>query len=165
MLLYGLHKLRFTERFRSYSAVMLILYFAAYVLLVDKSKWSVEAAGLASPAQCFKLIYYFYIYTLGYTIGQTPDRAARGLPVPAVTAFLLSFVCKALYVWRPALLKFQFVSQFLGIWRRHLPGKMLTGRVPASVSAVWFLLWPRHPLKFIWYSLPLYASASGFLFR
>lgn len=115
MLLYGLHKLRFTEHFWSYTAVMLILYFAAYVLLVDKSKWSVEAAGLASPAQCFKLIYYFYIYTLGYAIGQTPDRAARVLPVPAVTAFLLSFVCKALYVWRPALLKFQFVSQFLGI--------------------------------------------------
>lgn len=115
MLLYGLHKLRFTERFKAYSVGMLILYFAAYVLLIDKSKWSVEAAGLSSPAQCFKLIYYFYIYTLGYVIGQTPGWAARSFPVPAAAAFLLSFVCKALYVWRPVVLKVQFVSQFLGI--------------------------------------------------
>ena len=115
ILLYGLNKLRFTERFKTYSAGMLILYFAAYVLLVDKSRWSVEAAGLASPAQCFKLIYYFYIYTLGYAIGQTPNRTPRSLPVPAAAAFLLSFACKALYVRQPDLLRFQFVSQFLGI--------------------------------------------------
>lgn len=115
VLLYGLNKLRFLEHFKAYSAGMLVLYFAAYVLLVDKSEWSVEAAGLTSPAQCFKLIYYFYIYTLGYAIGHTPERAARSLPVPAAAAFLLSFACKALYVWRPGLLQFQFVSQFLGI--------------------------------------------------
>jgi len=115
ILLYGLNKLRFTEHFKAYSAGMLLLYFAAYILLVDKSKWSVEEPGLASLSQCFKLIYYFYIYTLGYAIGQTPGRAARSLPVPAAAAFVLSFAFKALYVWQPGLLKFQFVSQFLGI--------------------------------------------------
>ena len=60
--LYGLNKLRFLEHFKAYSAGMLIFYFAAYVLLIDKSKWSVEAAGLASPVQCFMLIFFLYLY-------------------------------------------------------------------------------------------------------
>ena len=115
-LLYGLEKLDFTRHFGLFTLVMAALYFAAYLLIVDKSVWSVEEAGLASPQQAFKLIYSFYIYAMGYMLKK------RGLPawtkgrttwvfMAAAALFLFSFAFKLVLNRFPATMPLQFLTQ------------------------------------------------------
>lgn len=119
-LIWWLDKLNFTKHMGVFTAAMLVLYFAAYLLIVDKTKWSVEDPGLATPGQCFKLIYCFYIYALGYCLKKRglPQRlmARKGLLI-ALTAvmFVGSFAFKLILVKWPATMPLQFLTQFMVI--------------------------------------------------
>ncbi|MBR3764387.1 MAG: acyltransferase family protein [Clostridia bacterium] len=115
-LLYWLDKLHFTRHFGVFTLMVAILYFAAYLLIVDKTVWSVEEAGLTTPQQCFKLIYCFYIYALGYTLRK------RGVPswakshaglVFGISAglFAFSFGFKLILSRFPATMPLQFLTQ------------------------------------------------------
>lgn len=115
-LLYGLEKLDFTRHFGLFTLLMAALYFAAYLLIVDKSVWSVEEAGLATPQQAFKLIYCFYIYAMGYALKK------RGLPawtkgrtawifLAAAGLFVFSFAFKLVLNRFPATMPLQFLTQ------------------------------------------------------
>ena len=114
-LIYVLEKLNFRRHFLLFSLITGILYIAAYIIIVDKSVWSVEEAGLSTPAQWFKLIYSFYIYALGYTLRQAPANAsaAKGWKIPALAwlCFMLNIGIKALFVAMPYTLRFQFMAQ------------------------------------------------------
>ena len=115
-LLYGLEKLNFTQHFGLFTFLMAVLYFAAYLLIVDKTLWSVEEAGLATPQQAFKLIYCFYIYAMGYTLRK------RGVPawtkgritwvfIAAAGLFVFSFGFKLVLNRFPATMPLQFLTQ------------------------------------------------------
>lgn len=119
ILAFGLSKLRFQEHFGRFSLFMAVLYFAAYFLIVDKSVWSVEEPGLRNPAQWFKLIYYFYIYALGFCLSSGPKKTTRMQP-KTLLILALAFAAgsvgiKGLFVRRPELLAFQFLPQLMGI--------------------------------------------------
>ena len=115
-LLFWLERADFTRRFGLFTLVMAALYFAAYLLIVDKTVWSVEEAGLTTPQQCFKLIYCFYIYALGYTLRK------RGIPAwakgrtglifaAAAGLFVFSFGFKLILNRFPATMPLQFLTQ------------------------------------------------------
>lgn len=117
-LLWLLQKVRFVDRFRLFSLCMAALYGLGYMLLVDKSRWSVEEAGLSNGAQAFKLIYCFYIYCLGFYLKEkgVPEWAKRKkgmLPAMALGMFVLSFGVKAVMVKWPATMAFQGITQLL----------------------------------------------------
>lgn len=119
-LLWLLNRLRFTEHMVLFSLAMLALYFAAYLLIVDRTKWSVEEAGLATPGQCFKLIYCFYMYALGYAVKQKglPAWAGRrrgAVVTLAAAMFVGSFAFKLILVKWPATMPLQFLTQFMVI--------------------------------------------------
>ncbi len=119
-LLWVLEKGNVTERFRLFSAGMLALYIVAYIFVVDKSKWSVEAPGLTNAAQCFKLIYCFYMYCLGFYLQKTgvPERvkAKQGkLLFLSGLMFLLPMALKAVMVKWPGLMPLQGLTQFMVI--------------------------------------------------
>lgn len=61
---YYLIQYHIINRFVIYSVVIFGIYFLYYFLLVDRTIWSVEAKGITSVAGFFKLIYYFYIFTI-----------------------------------------------------------------------------------------------------
>lgn len=115
-LLYALEKLNFTRHFGLFTLAMAALYAICYLLIADKTKWSVEEAGLATPQQAFKLIYCFYIYAMGYWLKK------RGLPswtkgrsglvfAVAAAAFLFSFAFKLVLDRVPATMPLQFLTQ------------------------------------------------------
>ncbi len=117
-LIWWLDKLNFTSHMGLFTAVMLILYFAAYIFIVDKTKWSVEDPGLATPSQCFKLIYCFYIYALGYCIkkrGFPQQPRCRRMMLFTLTAvmFVGFFAFKLILVKWPVTMSFQFLTQFM----------------------------------------------------
>lgn len=117
-LLWWLNRLRFTEHFGLFSLTMLALYFAAYFLVVDRTKWSVEEAGLATPGQAFKLIYCFYIYALGYYVKQKGvpgwfSRRAALVTAAAAVMFVGSFAFKLILVKWPSTMPLQFLTQFM----------------------------------------------------
>ena len=115
-LLYWLNKLNFTDHFGLFSLAMAALYTAAYLLFVDKTVWSVEDPGLRTPQQCFKLIYCFYIYALGYTlkIRGIPAWTQRHTPllISLTTGlFLFSFGFKLILNRFPSTMPLQFLTQ------------------------------------------------------
>ena len=115
-LLYGLEKLDFTRHFGRFTLVMAILYFAAYLLIVDRTRWSVEEAGLATPQQAFKLIYCFHIYAMGYWLRKrgipawAQGRTALTFAI-AAGLFLFSFAFKLVLNRFPATMPLQFLTQ------------------------------------------------------
>ena len=115
-LLYGLEKLDFTRHFGLFTLAMAALYALYYLLIVDKTKWSVEEAGLATPQQAFKLIYCFYIYAMGYWLRKrgtptwTKGRSGLAFAV-AAAAFLFSFAFKLVLDRVPATMPLQFLTQ------------------------------------------------------
>lgn len=115
-LLYWLEKLNFTRHFGLFTLAMAGLYAICYLLIVDKTKWSVEEAGLATPQQAFKLIYCFYIYAMGYWLRKrgnpawTKGRSGLVFCV-AAAAFLFSFAFKLVLDRVPATMPLQFLTQ------------------------------------------------------
>lgn len=117
-LIWLLDKLKFTDHMGIFTVVMSGLYFVAYFLVVDKTKWSVEAAGLATPGQCFKLIYCFYIYATGFYIkkhGINKNLTNHSILLFTLTAvmFIGSFAFKLILVKWPATMPLQFLTQFM----------------------------------------------------
>ncbi len=115
-LLYWLEKLDFTRHLPPFLLVMAALYFVAYLLVIDKTRWSVEEPGLTTPGQCFKLIYCFCIYALGYSLKRRglPARAQNRIGLLAAgTAglFLFSFAFKLVLNRWPATMPLQFLTQ------------------------------------------------------
>lgn len=120
LFLYGLEKLHFRAHFGLYSAAMLALYALGYLLIVDKTQWSVETPGLDTLIGYFKCIQYFYIYSLGYFVrkkGPQPCNARRGILCVAVAAlaFLVQVGFKLIMVRMPFFYNFQFISQICNI--------------------------------------------------
>ena len=116
VLLYVLEKLDFTRHFGLFTLGMAALYAVCYLLIVDKTKWSVEEAGLATPQQAFKLIYCFYIYAMGYWLkkrGAPACTKGRSVIVFAVaaTAFVFSFAFKLVLERVPSTMPLQFLTQ------------------------------------------------------
>ena len=115
-LLYGLEKLDFTRHFGLFTFVMAAVYAACYLLIVDKTRWSVEEAGLATPQQAFKLIYCFYIYAMGYTLRKRGvpawSKGRTGLVfIAAAALFVFSFGFKLVLNRFPATMPLQFLTQ------------------------------------------------------
>lgn len=111
VLLYLLEKCGGLNHFVLFSVVTWIVYFAYYILFIDKTVWSVEDHGV------FRLIYYFYIYAFGYCIKTKKIR--MNLPVRLSTAgtiifFLSQIGLKAVMAKFPAMMAAQFLCQVLG---------------------------------------------------
>ena len=102
--------------FPLFSVILWAVYFLYYIFLVDQSVWSVEAAGLTSVAGCFKLIYYFYIFCLGYYLKCRPASGRQtGFGLLAIGSFLFSFVFKFLLQKNIVPMQTQFLSQIIGV--------------------------------------------------
>ncbi len=115
-LLYWLDRWGATKHPARFVLVVAALYFAAYFLVVDRTRWSVEEPGLATPGQCFKLIYCFCIYALGYIMKKRglPARVKEhaGLSAAASAAlFVFSFAFKLVLNRWPAAMPLQFLTQ------------------------------------------------------
>lgn len=65
VLAYFLFNSKLVNHFVLFTIIIFILYFVYYILLIDKSYWSVETKGILSFAGFFKLIYYFYLFCYG----------------------------------------------------------------------------------------------------
>lgn len=122
ILTFCLEKLQFRNHFIWFSFIMAVIYILAYVLIVDKSVWSVEEPGLQTAAQWFKVIYYYYIYALGFYLSQRSEKrltpaspSPKKLLILACLFFVLSNAVKLLFVWNTSLLILQFLPQLLGI--------------------------------------------------
>ncbi len=119
ILVYILDQLKYTEHFVRFTVIMAVLYLAAYILIVDTSRWSVEEPGLKNPAQWFKMIYYFHIYAMGHHLREKPRSGKPGhclrLVVACVALFVFSLVFKYIMVKFPVMLKAQFLCQWMGV--------------------------------------------------
>ena len=108
VVIYILNKLRVFNRFGIYSAAMLALYVLWYLCFVDKTVWSIEEHGF------FRLIYYFYIYSLGYCLRQGSvriDIKDRWLALGAATGFFGNIAWKLVMARIPRLMATQFLCQ------------------------------------------------------
>ena len=85
-LLYVLEKLDFTRHFGLFTLGMAALYAACHLLIVDKTKWSVEEAGLATPQQAFKLAFVF-----SFAFKLVLERVPSTMPLQFLTQ--LAIVC------------------------------------------------------------------------
>ncbi len=118
--IYWAEKWGYRKHFILFSAIMAGIYFVAYLLVVDRSRWSIEEPGLTNPAQCFKLIYCFYTYSLGYFIrkGNLVQKWAarrKAMLTAACALFFGSFGFKWILQKWPATMPLQFISQFFVI--------------------------------------------------
>ena len=108
VIIYVLNRFRVFERFVAYSAAVWALYVLWYVCFVDKTVWSVEEHGF------FRLIYYFYIYSLGYCLRKGRIRVPwkDGWLVAGILAgFFGNILWKLVMVRLPRLMVTQFLCQ------------------------------------------------------
>lgn len=119
ILSYFLFRYKVLEHFAVYSVIIVILYFLYYFILVDRTNWSVEAVGITSIAGLFKLIYYFYIFTLGYFMKERQCK----LPIKKSISCILSFEIFVFSLFFKLLLQqgiismnWQFVCQIMGVF-------------------------------------------------
>ena len=113
VIIYFFEKWKVFDRFLLYSAILWIIYFTYYVLFIDKSAWTVEEHGV------FRLIYYFYIYSLGYCLKSKKIR----ISIRNSTALLIAGVAfVGHFAWKLAmskvlmLMQTQCICQVLGVF-------------------------------------------------
>lgn len=119
---WAINKMRFTEHIVLYNIIMVLLYFAVYILIVDKTKWSVEAEGLSNVSGWVKCIHYFYVFTIGFFIRKYyKDNKKQNILKPSLYAlifligFLAQLVLKYCMVKSIVPYLFQFVVQAIDI--------------------------------------------------
>lgn len=114
VVIYFLEKKQVFNKFFLYSTVLWAIYFVWYILWIDKSVWSVEEHGF------FRLLYYFYIYSVGYCIKSKKITVPIGLRT-AVAGTLLGVLgnlgWKLILVKVPGMMVTQFLCQiFCVLW-------------------------------------------------
>lgn len=114
VLMYALHALGRDGSLRAVTLVTAVLYALYYILLVDKSVWSVERGELYTTAGFFRLICYFYIFYLGYYLRRHPDGRRPRARVSALLAclcFLASYGLRFLFARGILSMAWQFLTQ------------------------------------------------------
>ncbi|MGM9614314.1 MAG: acyltransferase family protein [Oscillospiraceae bacterium] len=108
VVIWFLEKYRVFDKFRVYSFIMLGLYTVCFLLFIDKSVWSVEDRNF------FRMIYYFYIYSLGYCL-KTGKIQLHLQPSTALAFAVFGFIgnigWKFLLVKIPGFMVTQFMCQ------------------------------------------------------
>lgn len=108
IMIWFLERYKVFDKFLVFSAIMVALYIIWYILFMDKTEWSVENPGF------FRMIYYFYIYSLGYC--QKTKKIQINLKTfVALIGTIIGFVCnigwKFVMVKIPTLMFTQFLCQ------------------------------------------------------
>lgn len=119
-IIYFLKKIKFEFHYKFYTIMMLTLYFILYLIIVDKSTWSVEAGGLISIQGWFKCIHYFYLFSLGYYIKNTKlldeiKWKSPNLFIVSGVLFIFQILVKYGMSRCSVLYYFQFITQFIDI--------------------------------------------------
>lgn len=112
IIIYFFEKYNMFKNFTLYSIILWIIYFVCYILFVNKEIWSVEENGF------FRLIYYFYIFSVGYCLKTERIHAkisTRLALVSAVICFLGQIGWKFIMIKIQPLMVTQFLCQILGV--------------------------------------------------
>ncbi len=117
ILIFAMNKYNLIKDFKNVSFITVIVYFLYYLLLIDKSVWSVETPGLLSISGLFKLIYYFYIFFIGYYIKQKDNNYHEGKKygILIVITVIIYFAFKYLLQRGIVNMELQFITQLIGI--------------------------------------------------
>lgn len=117
ILTYVLEHLKVFEHMVLYSVILWTVYGICYLAFVDSSVWRVENGY-------FRWIYYFYIYTLGFSIRHQKIKSIslsyKKAGTAAVLCFLLNLGIKAVMTKMPLLMHIQFTTQILGMFTAFL---------------------------------------------
>lgn len=108
IVIWFLEKYKLLNRFGVYSLFMLALYIVCYVVFIDKNVWSVEDRNF------FRMIYYFYIYSLGYCLKTGKIQVNLKVPdalIGAIIGFVGNIGWKFAMVKVPMLMPTQFMCQ------------------------------------------------------
>lgn len=108
IVIWFLEKYKVFDRFGLYSLFMLVLYIVCYIFFIDKTVWSVEDRNF------FRMIYYFYIYSLGYCLKTEKVRIGLKAPsalIGAIIGFLGNIGWKFVMVKVPIMMATQFMCQ------------------------------------------------------
>lgn len=119
ILYYLLRRMVSQKAFAITFLILVMIYFAYYIFLLDTSGWVVESSGLSSVDGCFKLIYYFMAMLMGKWFRVNSSR-----PFPHKWLYLLQIIIsfgaiyavKFLMVRIPAFYSVQFLNQFCILW-------------------------------------------------
>lgn len=117
ILIFILNKKNISKHFGIFSFAMLVLYFVYYIFFMNRSIWSIEDNGLTSISGLFKLIYYFYIFALGFYIKQKEIKYENNYStfIEIVLVLVVYFIIKLLLQKSIISMQFQFIVQYIGI--------------------------------------------------
>lgn len=119
ILYYLLRRVISHKAFATTFSILVIIYFAYYILLLDTSDWVVESGGLSSIEGCFKLIYYFMAMMIGKWFKVNSNRPflhKRVYLLHSIISFGAIYAVKFLMVRVPAFYSVQFLNQFCILW-------------------------------------------------
>lgn len=112
IIIWFLEKYKVFEKFFLYTILLATIYVVWYIFLIDKTVWSVEDHGF------FRMIYYFYIYSVGYCL-KSRKIHLKLLPPVAFVAAVVGLVgntgWKFVMIKVPLLMKTQFLCQMFCI--------------------------------------------------
>jgi len=90
LLLYGLERSRLLSvHFGAFTLLFAALLLGFYIVLVpDKTQWAMDVMGFDSPEKWLKVIFFFYIFALGFRLRQDAGFCRR-LSLPLDAALIL----------------------------------------------------------------------------